>query len=231
MFRLSPLFLIAILTSCSPTVQTTSGAAYLAQAPISDPAIRQAAAVEPNLRFPARIGIARVVNGRLTLAPPEEAALFAEFTRRHGAMGEWVPVSPLIEGMLATDTNLPVAQRLRRTAARQHLDYLLVYELGARSARTADTPFALADVTLIGGAILPTRATRAIGIGNAAFLDVRNGYPYGTVSTTEDLSGLARSFGTRRAEQRLQDRATRKVAQTLLPEVDEMLSLIVARAR
>lgn len=231
MFR--PLIALTLLaaTACTPSVQTTSGAAYLAQTPIADPAIRAAASVEPNLRFPARIGIARVVNGQLTLAPPEEAAIFADFTARHADMGEWVPVSPLVDGMMAHDARLPVTDRLRRTAARQHLDYLLVYELGARSRGTGDTPFALADVTLIGGALLPTRETRATGLGAAAFLDVRNGYPYGTTSATEDLSGLARSFGTHRAEQRLQDRATRKVARALLPQVEQMLGLIRGRAR
>lgn len=223
---------LAALAACTPSVQTTSGAEYVAARPgLIDQDIREVASVEPDLTFPARIGLARVVNGQITTAPPEEAALFADFAERHAALGSFVPVSPLIEGMVNGDRASPVINRLRRAAARQHLDYVLVYELGARSRGTTDTPFALADVTLIGGAILPTRINRVTGLGSAIFVDVRNGYPYGTASASEDLSGLARSFGTSRARQNLRDRATTRVARKLLPQVDEMLTELAARAR
>ncbi|SFI94750.1 hypothetical protein [Jannaschia pohangensis] len=221
----------AMLAACAPTVQTTSGASYLARGPIADPAIRAAADIEPDLRFPARIGLARVVNGRLSLAPPEEAQQIAALAERYSPLGEWVALSPLVDGMTNGDgRDVPVIDRLRRTAARQHLDYILVYELGARSSTPGITPFALADVTLVGGLLLPTRTTQATGTGAAAFIDVRNGYPYGTVSTTEDLSGLARTFGADSASARLRDRATNRVARALLPEVEEMLNLLAVRA-
>ncbi len=231
---LLPLAAAALLTlaACQPTFQETSGADYVAARPgLIDPEIRDIALVEPDLTFPARIGLARVVNGALSVAPPEEAEMFADFAARHAGLGTFVPVSPLVEGMVNTDRRGPVVDRLRRTAARQHLDYVLVYELGARSRGTRDTPFALADVTLIGGAILPTRINRVTGIGNAIFLDVRNGYPYATASATEDLSGLARSFGTGRAQRDLRERATGRVAAKLLPQVDEMLTQLAVQAR
>ena len=226
--------LIATLTlalaACQPAIQTISAADYLARGPIADPAIRAAAQAqgEPDLRFPARIGLAQVSNGRLTTTGSGDAEMFERVAGRHRALGEWVALSPFLhrreEGVSLTD-------QLRRTAARQHLDYLLVYEVGARPGPTGDTPFALADVTLIGGAVLPTRVTRAQGIGNAIFLDVRSGYPYGTVSATEDLTGLARSFGTRQAEANLRARAERAVVRELLPEVEEMLARLAAAAR
>ena len=219
---------LAALSGCIGTVQTTSGADYLARGPIADPAIREAAALEPDLRLPARIGIARLVGGRFAIAPTEEAEMFGRFAARHRAMGEWVPLSPFLD---TAPADVPPLDRLRRTAARQHLDYLLVYEIGARPGPTGDTPFALADVTLIGGAVLPTRVTRAQGIGTALFLDVRNGYPYATATAVEDLTGLARSFGTRQAEAALRARAERAVARELLPEVEEMLARLAAAGR
>lgn len=65
---------------------------------------------------------------------------------------------------------------IRRKAARQHLDQVLIYEIGAQS-HERDTPFALADVTLIGGAPLPTGQFKVAGVGQAFLVDVRNGYP------------------------------------------------------
>ncbi|KIT14627.1 hypothetical protein [Jannaschia aquimarina] len=227
-----PLALLLALAACSPSIQTTSGADYFARAAVTDPAIRAAADIEPDLRFPARIGIARVVNGRLSAIPEGEAAQLAALSEAHADLGEWVPLSLLVEEMMTGGRQEgSIAQHLRVVAARQHLDYLLIYELGARSGRTGDTTFALADVTLLGGMLLPTRTTRATGIGTAAFLDVRNGYPYGTVTATEDLSGLARTFGADRANARLRERATARVASQLLPQVEEMLVQLRGAAR
>ncbi|WP_308916416.1 hypothetical protein [Jannaschia sp. LMIT008] len=229
MIRSLALLAILVSAACQPTIQTTSGADYLSRGPIADPAIRAAAAVEPDLRFPARIGIARIVNGALTQAPPREACA-SPTSPRHAGMGEWVPLSPLVAGMVETRRDSSLIQTMRTAAARQHLDYLLVYELGARSGPTGDTPFALADVTIVGGLLLPTRTTQATGIGAAAFVDVRNGYPYGTVGATSDLSGLARTWGSDAANARLRARAADAVANDLLPQVDDMLRALHGRA-
>ena len=73
-----------------------------------------------------------------------------------------MPISPLIAEMVTSRTCASCSDRtstitnIRHAAARQHLDHLLIHEIGAPSAER-DTPFALADVTLIGGALLPTR--------------------------------------------------------------------------
>lgn len=227
------LALLILLAGCSHAIQTTSGAAFIAPSngPI-DKDIAAIAAVEPNLRFPARIGVARIVNGALTLPGTDESAAFADMAQTLAPMGTFVQVSPLISSMVNGDHYDPstddAIKDIRQTAARQHLDYILVYEIGARSSER-DTPFALADVTLIGGAFLPTRNIKVAGLGNAIFLDVRNGYPYGTAQVAEDLSGLARSFGTQRRAQALQDRATLKVFKALVPEVQAMLTELAAR--
>ncbi|HBG99529.1 MAG TPA: hypothetical protein DDY29_12680 [Rhodobacteraceae bacterium] len=225
------------LTACGHAVQTSSGSDYLARTPAGgtiDPEIARIAAVEPDLRFPARIGVARIVNGMLTLPPAGEAELFADIAGRHRSLGRFVAVSPLVAAMVTGAPNDAATRRyhgrvdpkrmmddVRAAAARQHLDYVLIYEIGARS-RTENTPFALADVTLIGGALLPTRSIRVVGIGQALFVDVRNGYPYGTAQAAEDLSGLARSFGHHRTAEALRERAILKTAEALVPEVEAM---------
>jgi hypothetical protein len=221
------LALLILLSGCSNPIQYTSGADFVAPAngPI-DKDIATIAAIEPNLHFPARIGVARVFNGALSLPSADETEALAAMAETLAPMGTFVQVSPLISAMVNDERDHPstpdAINDIRRTAARQHLDYVLVYEIGARSTET-DTPFALADVTLIGGALLPTRNIKVAGIGNALFLDVRTGYPYGTAQVAEDLSGLARSFGTERRREALQDRATRVVFKALVPEVQAML--------
>ena len=226
-FLLLPVLFVA--TACVHTTQLSSGTEYLATPGPSgvldvDADIARIAAVEPNLLFPARIGVVRIVNGDISAPSPEEAALLADLALRHPELGAFVPISPLIAEMIAEpgDGKTPVITEIRRTAARQHLDHVLIYEIGARS-HERDTPFALADVTLIGGALLPTRQFKVAGVGQAILIDVRNGYPYGTASATEDLTGLGRSFGTQRREEALRDQAAAKVAKALIPEIEAML--------
>lgn len=238
--------LILGLAACGPSIQTSSGAAFIDSAPngvprMIDADIAKAAAVEPDLHFPAKIGIARVVNGALTLPPAEEMALFAGVAERNRNLGQFVAVSPLVMSMVTAQPSqisnqrggrnaTQIIQNIRLAAARQHLDYVIIYEVGARS-RTGDTPFALADVTLIGGILLPTRNIQVAGVGAAMFVDVRNGYPYGTTQTAADLSGYARSFASDRRSDTLRAQATLKVAEALVPDVEDMLQQLAAAAR
>lgn len=235
------LFLMA-LTACSPNIQTSSGASFIEQSPgLIDADIAEAAGVEPNLSFPARIGIARIVNGDLSLPPPNETALFAGIAERNSHYGEFIPVSPMVVAMMSLNRTDKVQshyrshageiiQQIRLASARQHLDYVIIYEVGARS-RAGNTPFALADVTLVGGMLLPTRNIEVAGIGAAAFLDVRNGYPYGTTQVTTDLSGFARTFQVNIRSSELRAQATMKVAEALVPDIEKMLSELAAHAK
>jgi hypothetical protein len=242
MLRPTLTLLFLAVAACGPSIQTTSGAAFISttSSDLIDKDIAAAAAIEPNLRFPARIGVARIVNGQLSLPPSEEVALFAAIAERNTSYGEFVPISPLIMAMMTgaeADTNnsrqrsntQQVIKNIRLASARQHLDYVIVYEVGARS-RTENTPFALADVTLVGGMLLPTRNIAVAGIGAAAFIDVRNAYPYGTTQVTADLSGLARTFQADRRSQELRARATLKVAEALVPDIEQMLSELAVKA-
>lgn len=244
MFRPLTLAITLLMSGCSNAVQLTSGAEFVRAQDTTGPRpidadIARIAAVEPNLHFPARIGVARVVNGALTLPSAAEGEALAALSARHAGLGEFVQVSPLIAAMITGsspdgraqhngyDRPAAIVQNIRMTSARQHLDYVLIYEMGATS-RERDTIFALADVTLIGGAMLPTRSIRVAGVGQAIFLDVRTGYPYGTAQAAVDLAGLGRSFGGDRREEHLRDRATDKVFAALVPEVEAMFGTLIA---
>lgn len=245
-----------LLAACDYAVQTTSGADYLARydaAVAASPApqrsathtdtdalVREAAAVEPILTLPARFGLARIENGRLTAIPAAEAELWANVAAKHGAMGAFVPVSPLIAettaaafrgraGCCRSDAETAV-RTIRLGAARQHVEAVLIYEVGAR-ARRGLTPLALMDLTIIGGYFLPTRSIKARGLATAVLLDVRNGYPYGSASAEIDLSGLSATWGKGHRTETLRERAALEVAQKLVPEVDAMLAKLAAEMR
>lgn len=240
-------FLTAVLIAagCSARIQQSSGADYLARYDAAeihsqnqhvgrtDDKIREAAAVEPILRFPARFGLARIVNGQLTSVPAEEATLWRELAEKHGHLGEFVPVDPLVATFTARAMGTPqtnrwnpdigqIVETIRLGAARQHVDAVLIYELGATSQKE-NTFIGFADLTIIGGAILPTRSIEAAGLARALLMDVRNGYPYGSTHTMTDLSTLSPSWGSDARETDLKREAMQVVAKALVPEVDRML--------
>ena len=210
------------LAGCSAT-QTTSGQEYLAQyssVPVSAPRqtvrpdgtkvevksidalVREAAAVEPILKFPARIGIARITDGSLTTIPPEEMTSWEALCNKLGrSFGECVPVSPMVARMVASgardmgDSLNGVIDTIRLGAARQHLDAVLVYEVLSRESSHKNI-LAVANLSVIGGYVLPGRTHDAVGLGSALLIDVVQAYPYGTLSTTvEKKSRVSSSWG------------------------------------
>lgn len=256
---------VTLLAGCEQSVQTTSGAEYLARydsdaaaarrigQPVNarqagrsasgkaraanglDPAIRKAAAVEPILRFPARIGLARIEGSELTGIPAEEAALWDRLARAYEKLGTFVPVDPLVARYAAKsvgqsrwrgDNLSKVMHTIRVGAARQHLDAVLIYAVGQRGGKS-NTVMAMFDITIIGAAILPTREIEIEGLGRAILMDVRNGYPYGTASASVDLSEYHPSFGSDVRTDNLRREAVFKVTEKLVPEVDRMLRDLV----
>ena len=250
--KISAASAVLALTACGDyATQTTSGKAWLAAKPPQsvdmtpgniDQAVRDAAAVEPILRFPARIGIARLDHARLTAVPADEAKAWEETAKRLGGdFGEFVPVSPLVAAMVAPapadpapawrnlyapDLGVAYAQRaiedIRLAAARQHLDAVLIYETDATDD-TKSNPLSLAEWTLIGAFVIPTENVRAEGIAQAILLDVRNGYPYGTVQDSADDAAATARFETGETRTALRDRVRVAAVAKLATDAEAMM--------
>jgi hypothetical protein len=211
MRKLTPLLaaLAGLTLAACQTVnpQYTSGQAYLdryAAAPSGSPAassideeIRRIAAVEPDFRLPAHFGLARLERGRISAIPTEELAAWSGLTDSLGEeWGEFVPISPLIAAMVAgprdgygLDVGATVRD-IRRGAARQHVDYVLIYEVGVAS-ETHRNALSITDWSVLGLFVMPSRDIEVAGMASALLLDVRNGYPYGATSVTVDRQALA----------------------------------------
>lgn len=220
------------LTACETTSQYTSGQDYLARysttaAPqltgqsATDNAVREIAAVEPDLRFPARIGLARIGDyKRLVGVPTDEAQAWRAAAETLGVgFGEFIPVSPLVADMVSAhhkQDHTTVIDHIRRGAARQHLDYVIVYEVSDKTESDGNA-LRLADLTVLGLFMLPSRDLKAEASASAILLDVRNGYPYLTGSTFADKKGISTVIGKGDRKDKLRN-AARQVAVTQIAQ-------------
>jgi hypothetical protein len=250
----------ATLGACAHNVQDTSGRQYLARgfeattepartaprgpaAPAFQSRLRAAAAVEPTLRFPARIGVARLEHGELSPVPPEEAAAWQKLAEKLGPrFGQFVPISPLIAELVGSEESLPrrtrdsyssahLAQTIRKIrlgAARQHVDVALIYEtIGVSDWR--GTPLSMADLSIVGMFIVPSRHLKAEGVANALLLDVRNGYPYGTATARADDQNLVPTIGSDARSGDLRRDVRTAAVVKLAGEVEAMAESLYAR--
>lgn len=230
------------LAGCEHYTQTTSGGEYLKkyEAPTKgalsiDKDVRQAAAVEPLLRFPARIGLARIAKARewqpeLTGIPAVEVQAWTAVAQQLGpSFGEFVPVSPLLARMFTPQTQrshyetvADIIEQIRLGAARQHLDAVLIYE-SEGTADSENTPLSITEWTLIGAFVLPTQDVKAVGTAQALLLDVRNGYPYGIVHASADDSSPSTRINTGENERDLAEVVRLRAVEKLAPEVERMM--------
>ena len=232
---------VVSLGACSASLQGTSGSNYLARydrlgydtagpavsAEMSDvdADVREIAAIEPRLEFPARIGLARVGYGGLTAIPGDEAQIWQAALEDIGdAYGEFVPVSPLIASMVSqpagermTGTAAVIAD-IRRGAARQHLDYVLVYEVGSSSRDKANV-LSLDDLTIVGMFVIPSRSVDVEASASGLLLDVRNGYPYATLTGHAKKSTISRAVSSHSTRRDLADTAEERAVADLADEV------------
>ncbi len=240
LLNVSLAFLGLVLVGCSSYVQTTSGRDYPSEyAEIDDfggfdidRQVHDVAAVEPTLRFPARIGLARIDTGDLAAIPAEEAEAWAASAERLGpTFGEFVPVNRLVVDMLApplaglhsrADYARQVIEKIRLGAARQHLDAVLIYQThGTGSIR--DNGFAMADWTVVGAFLLPGRSVDAAVYGTALLVDVRNGYPYGSADTLVERSTLTPARSASSTMSRVDDEARTAAVLALVGDVERMM--------
>jgi rhombotail lipoprotein len=233
--------LCCYLTACNYNVQTTSGEEYLSKYPTPndynqnkpyqniDAEVRQVAAIEPQLQFPARIGIAKIINGKLASMSHEEANLwFKAREQLGGQFGEFVPVSPLIAEMVtgqnpsSSQSSLyDVIRKIRLGAARQHLDVVLLYEVYGKFQHSSNL-LSLMDLTIVGAYISPGQSLQADGYAKALLLDVRNGYPYGTAEGVATKEGLSTRVGRSARERALYENTVLMATEKLVESVQKM---------
>jgi len=224
------------LAGCKTTTQYTSGADYLAryqnatestQSSTTDLAVKEIAAIEPDLRFPARIGLARIgPNKRLMGVPFDEAESWRDAAEALGpSFGTFIPVSPLVANSVTqinSRKKTTVIDHIRRGAARQHLDYVIAYEV-SHITKSDGNALRLADLTVLGLFILPSRDVKAEATASAILLDVRNGYPYLTGSTFADKSSISTLVGRGDKREKLKSRARRAAVAQIAEEFAEGL--------
>lgn len=257
---LSAALALLALAGCENTVRTTSGADWLAAAPLPQataPAptkrivsttgavieegppvteadlIRLAAGVEPTLSFPARIGVARIEDGRLVGLPLSEANVWRDLGTSLQGVAEIEPLDPALASLTAsTLPRLGATDRSHRGghdplmtarlgAARQHLDVLLAYEVESGPRRDLGRT----DRKVMG---VPVPVKDEDGHARALMIDVRNGYPYATLTAHEEVTS-ASVFAGREARERAASEADGAVTRVLAREVELALAKLAAR--
>ena len=235
------IFLIFALCSCSATTQTTSGEDYLLKydtVPVAsdakdgvniEDAIKNVAKVEPVLRFPARIGLARIEQGRLTNIPPEELQGWMDLRDKlaDGGFGEFMLVNPMVTSMVTDsvktkDDSISVINQIRLGSARQHLDAVLIYEVASKS-EYHDNLLEIGNLTIIGSYVLPSETVETEGYASAILIDVIQGYPYGTADVTlEKETDHATNGAGYEKSKKIEQEVNTKATLALIPKVGGM---------
>ncbi|MCL6282692.1 hypothetical protein M3P21_04035 [Ruegeria sp. 2012CJ41-6] len=200
MFRFIVIVTTVAISACSPEMQYTSGRAYLAATGFDGSAVARHAAYEPNLKFPARVGVVRLVYGEVTTMPDKERRLYAEGLP--DALGKLVHLGPL-EAQLAKLQRFARLDQagIRQLAASRHLSYVLVlsFDPGKNTAE-------------------------------ALFLDVGTGYPYASIETDVPGRGRTNFWGGRLRNQNRLDRATHELARNLKPKLEALAAALIDEA-
>ena len=227
------------LCACSHTTQYTSGQDYLnrydtgaitlaGQNGSIEADIRDIAAVDPDLQFPARIGLARIERGKLISVPQDENEAWTTLHKRLGpSFGDFVPVSPLITSMVSkaghkTPNARTVVDNIRRGSARQHLDYVLIYEVTDTADQNRNA-LQVADLSILGLFILPSRNIKVDSTATAMLIDVRNGYPYGTGTAFAERKAVTTSVGSRGRKAKLKNKARVIAVENLTDDVEDFM--------
>lgn len=242
---------LVLLASCS-TTQNTSGAEYLskydgvatAKAAVEakdedesfEETLRKVAAVEPVLTFPAKIGLARIEQGRISPLPAEEMETWTNLQHELGdSFGEFILVNPMIaavvtEGVKTKSGSISSINQVRLAAARQHLDAVLIYEVQANS-RGEDNLLSVGNLTIIGMYVLPSETVKAEGYASAVLFDVLQGYPYGTADVIVDQkTGYATNDNKYERGEKMKREISKAAVEKLAPELKKMLQDVKAAA-
>ena len=152
---------------------------------------------------------------------------WANLSQKLGApYGEFVPVSPLIAAMVRPTNSQSATEQvvadIRRASARQHLDYVLMYEVTQNSSNKGNA-LAFADWTILGLYVLPTRSLEIDSMASALLIDVRNGYPYGTATAFAERRTSTTAFGSGHSNTKAKNSNQSKAVENLAGEVEIMV--------
>lgn len=249
--------LVLLLAACGTAAQNAAQSAsqsttgddqlgrFAAEAAVAkgqaiDPAARRAILSEPALRFPARIGLARLETGAVSAVPQGEADAWLAMVQDLGpGWGELVPIGPLEVALIAAPGNGVADCRpdgpgtrspcdpsdsavllgdIRRAAARQRLDAVLIYEVVGESRHGAD-PSAVGELAPVSALLRLIAAGGPAGHAQGVLMDARHGAVYGfaasgTADGTDDgpsgeragtaVAALARETGMMLRELRIE---------------------------
>jgi hypothetical protein len=135
-------------------------------------------------------------------------------------------IAAMLKAPEPVNQRIDIAQNLietiRLAAARQHLDAVLIYEVDA-TADSKNNPLSIADWTLIGAFVLPSQNVKAQGVAQAMLIDVRNGYPYGTIQAKADDKTIAARFANREAERDLSKRVEAAAVENLTHDARNLM--------
>lgn len=195
----------------------SSGAQLSATADLSSPAARLNAEVAalydtvPEVILPARIALARAGSREMQVTSEAELAIWRETAAELGeGFGEFLTLSPVSADMAGelTETQVRgVVADVRRAAALQKADYVLLYSV-ATGAGTNSNVLDVADLTIIGLWVAPSRNVNATATAEAILLDVRTGYVFGAATAQGEDTTLTTAMRSDQAE-----RGARKAAQ------------------
>ncbi|MEL6678336.1 MAG: hypothetical protein AAFQ51_06480 [Pseudomonadota bacterium] len=182
-------------------------------------------ASEPLLTLPARIGLARLASGVLTEVPSGELDVWTEMAAGLPQVASADVVSPLLLSSIGGGGDA-VLLRIMEAARRQGMDAVLVYDVTSR-VRLDNTALAIADLTLIGAAVLPTRYLEGEGRADAVLLDSRNAYPYLTASAGVREARYSVSFGSHGRRDRMRSALALDAVTRLAGKVDDRFGTFV----
>jgi hypothetical protein len=148
--------------------------------------------------------------------------------REKGALyGSFVPISPLLAEMTTSATGADavrgVVDQIRLGAARQHVDAVLIYEVGT-TREDSGSLLSVLDLTILGAWVVPSRSIGGNVLASALLVDVRNGYPYGTVSASAQESGISTNVGSTGRSIQLAEQAKVAAVRNLAGESEAMLA-------
>lgn len=204
--------LVLLLAACGTAARTTAPTTtegdhlgrYAAEAAVAkgqaiDPALRRTILSEPALRFPARIGLARLETGTVSAVPQGEAEAWLAMVQDLGpGWGELVPIGPLEVALAAPqggggdcrpdapgtaspcDPSEPAVLLgdIRRAAVRQRLDAVLIYEVVGERRQGLD-PAAVTDLAPVSNLLRLIAAGGSAGHAQGVLMDARHGAVYG----------------------------------------------------